>query len=87
MPIGSDTADVRMINIALIAADGSGQLWQDAAQMIPLGMNGNPEAFVAAIKSGLPLVNRIGKVRLWRIRHHHDPRHPAGRPCRRPSGT
>lgn len=59
MPIGSDTADIHMINIALIAADGSGQLWQDPAQMIPLGMNGNPEAFVAAIKSGLPLVNNL----------------------------
>ena len=59
MPIGSDTADVHMINIALTAADGSGQLWQDPTQMIPLGMNGNPEAFVAAIKSGLPLVNNL----------------------------
>ena len=59
MPIGSDTADIHMINIALIAADGSGQLWQDPTQMIPLGMNGNPEAFVAAIKSGLPLVNNL----------------------------
>lgn len=59
MPIGSDTADVHMINIALIAADGSGKLWQDRTQMIPLGMNGNPEAFVAAIKSGLPLVNNL----------------------------
>lgn len=48
-----------MINIAVIAADGSGQVWQDPAQMIPLGMNGNPEAFVAAIKAGLPLVNNL----------------------------
>lgn len=48
-----------MINIALTAADGSGQVWQDPTQMIPLGMNGNPEGFVAAIQSGLPLVNNL----------------------------
>ncbi len=59
MPIGSDTADIHMINIALTAADGSGQVWQDPTQMIPLGMNGNPEAFVAAIQNGLPLVNNL----------------------------
>lgn len=59
MPLGSDTADIHMINIALVAADGSGRAWQDPTQMIPLGMNGNPEAFVAAIKSGLPLVNNL----------------------------
>ena len=59
MPLCSDTADIHMINIALTAADGSGQLWQDPTQMIPLGMNGNPEAFVAAIKAGLPLVNNL----------------------------
>ncbi len=59
MAIGSTTADVHMINIALIAADGSGQVWQDPTQMIPVGMNGNPEAFVAAIKAGLPLVNNL----------------------------
>ncbi len=59
MTLGSGTADVHMINIALTAADGSGQVWQDPAQMIPLGMNGNPEAFVAAIHDGLPLVNNL----------------------------
>ena len=48
-----------MINVAVTAADGSGQVWQDAAQMIPLGMNGDPEGFVAAIKGGLPLVNTL----------------------------
>lgn len=57
--LGSATADVHMINIALTAADGGGQAWQDPAQMIPLGMNGNPEAFVAAIQGGLPLVNNL----------------------------
>ncbi|MGV8986722.1 MAG: calcium-binding protein [Cypionkella sp.] len=57
--IGSATADVHMINIAVTAADGCGLAWQDAAQMIPLGMNGNPEAFVAAIQGGLPLVNNL----------------------------
>lgn len=59
MTIGSATSDVHMINIALTAADGSGANWQDPTQMIPLGMNGNPEAFVAAIKAGLPLVNNL----------------------------
>ncbi len=59
MSLGSTTADVHMINIAMTAADGSGQVWQDPTQMIPLGMNGNPEAFVAAIKAGLPLVNNL----------------------------
>ena len=59
MPIGSATSDVHMINIALTAADGSAANWQDPAQMIPLGMNGNPEAFVAAIRTGLPLVNNL----------------------------
>lgn len=59
MPIGSSTADVKMINIAVTAADGSGQTWQDAAQMIPVAMNGDPEVFVAAIRAGLPLVNNL----------------------------
>lgn len=59
MPIGSATNDVQMINIALTAADGSTANWQDPTQMIPLGMNGNPEAFVAAIRAGLPLVNNL----------------------------
>ena len=59
MTIGSDTSDIHMINIALTAADGSGRVWQDPTQMIPLGMNGNPEAFVAAIKDSLPLVNNL----------------------------
>ena len=59
MPLGSATADIHMINIAVSAADGSGQVWQDAAQMIPHGMNGNPEGFVAAIHAGLPLVNNL----------------------------
>lgn len=59
MPIGSATNDVQMINIALTAADGSAANWQDPTQMIPSGMNGNPEAFVAAIRTGLPLVNNL----------------------------
>ena len=59
MTIGSATTDVTMINIAVTAADGSGRAWQDPTQMIPLGMNDNPTAFVAAIKDGLPLVNNL----------------------------
>ena len=59
MPLGSTTANIHMINIALAASDGSGRVWQDPTEMIPLGMNGNPEVFVAALKSGLPLVNTL----------------------------
>ena len=56
---GSNTSAVKMINIAVIAADGSGKAWQDVAQMIPVAMNGDPEGFVAAIRAGLPLVNNL----------------------------
>ena len=59
MPIGSTTSSVAMINIAMTAADGSGRPWQDPVQLIPLGMNGKPEQFVASIKAGLPLVNNL----------------------------
>jgi Ca2+-binding RTX toxin-like protein len=59
MAIASSTADIHMINIALTAADGSGRVWQDPTQMIPMGMAGNPEGFVAGIKAGLPLVNNL----------------------------
>ena len=59
MPLASTTSDIHMINIALTAADGSGLHWQDPTQMIPLGINHNPEAFVAAIRDGLPLVNNL----------------------------
>ena len=56
---GSNTSAVKMINIAVTAADGSGKTWQDVAQMIPVAMNGDPEGFVAAIHKGLPLVNNL----------------------------
>ena len=56
---GSNTSAVKMINIAVTAADGSGKVWQDVAQMIPTAMNGDPEGFVAAIRTGLPLVNNL----------------------------
>jgi len=56
---GSNTSAVKMINIAVTAADGSGKAWQDVAQMIPVAMNGDPEGFVAAIRAGLPLVNNL----------------------------
>lgn len=56
---GSNTSAVKMINIAVTAADGSGKVWQDVAQMIPTAMNGDPEGFVAAIRGGLPLVNNL----------------------------
>lgn len=59
MVIGSNTSDTKMINIALSSADGTGKGWQDPVQMIPHGMNGNPESFVASIKAGLPLVNNF----------------------------
>ncbi len=59
MTIGSTTADIHMINIAVTAADGSGRGWQEPVQMIPTGMADNPEGFVAGIKAGLPLVNNL----------------------------
>lgn len=59
MAVGSNTADIKMINIALTSADGTGKGWQSDVQMIPVGMNGNPEGFVASIKAGLPLVNNL----------------------------
>lgn len=59
MAIGSNTTDIKMINIALTSADGTGKGWQDPVQMIPVGMNGDPEGFVASIKAGLPLVNNL----------------------------
>jgi Ca2+-binding RTX toxin-like protein len=59
MAIGSNTAEVKMINIALSSADGTGKGWQSPVQMIPHGMNGDPEGFVASIKAGLPLVNNF----------------------------
>ena len=48
-----------MINIAVTSADGTGKGWQDPVQVIPVGMNGDPEGFVASIKAGLPLVNNL----------------------------
>ena len=59
MAIGSDTTDIKMINIAMTSADGTGKGWQDPVQVIPVGMNGDPEGFVASIKAGLPLVNNL----------------------------
>ena len=38
----------------LLAADGSGGVWQDPVQLIPHGMNGDPEGFVAAILAVAP---------------------------------
>jgi hypothetical protein len=48
-----------MINLVMLAADGSGGVWQDPVQLIPHGMNGDPEGFVARIREGLPLVNNL----------------------------
>ncbi len=59
MSIGSSTTDIKMINIAMTSADGTGKGWQDPVQVIPVGMNGDPEGFVASIKAGLPLVNNL----------------------------
>ena len=53
------TSDITMINIVMKAADGSGGVWQDPVQLIPQDMYGNPEQFVAGIKTGLPLVNNL----------------------------
>lgn len=59
MVAGSSTADVTMINLVMLAADGSGGVWQDPVQLIPHGMNGDPEGFVARIRESLPLVNNL----------------------------
>ena len=48
-----------MINIVMKAADGSGGVWQDPVQLIPQDMYGNPEQFVASLKTALPLVNNL----------------------------
>ncbi|MFZ9199442.1 MAG: calcium-binding protein [Paracoccaceae bacterium] len=48
-----------MINLVMLAADGNGGVWQDPVQLIPHGMNGDPEGFVARIREGLPLVNNL----------------------------
>lgn len=60
MPVASNsTTDVAMINLIMLAADGSGGVWQDQVQLIPHGMNGDPEGFVVRIKASLPLVNNL----------------------------
>ncbi|MDO8982160.1 cellulase family glycosylhydrolase [Cypionkella sp.] len=53
------TSGIAMINIVMKAADGSGGAWQTPVQLIPQGMQGNPEQFVASIKIALPLVNNL----------------------------
>ena len=59
MSQASSTTNVAMINLVMLAADGSGGVWQDPVQLIPHGMNGDPEGFVARIREGLPLVNNL----------------------------
>lgn len=59
MTIGSNTSTIAMINLVMTAADGSGGVWQDPVQTIPLGMNNDPAGFVARIQAGLPLVNNL----------------------------
>jgi len=56
---GQATSSIAMINIVMKAADGSGGVWQDPVQLIPQDMYGNPEQFVASIKTALPLVNNL----------------------------
>ena len=55
----TSTSDIAMINIVMKAADGSGGVWQDPVQLIPQDMYGNPEQFVASIRTALPLVNNL----------------------------
>lgn len=59
MALGASTTDVAMINLVMLAADGSGGVWQDPVQLLPHGMNGDPEGFVARIREALPLVNNL----------------------------
>ena len=59
MSLASSTADIAMINVVMTASDGSGSVWQDPVQMVPLGMGEDATAFVARIKAALPLVNNL----------------------------
>jgi Ca2+-binding RTX toxin-like protein len=59
MTFANSTADVAMVNLVMLAADGSGGVWQDPVQLLPHGMNDDPEGFVARIKEALPLVNNL----------------------------
>ena len=59
MSLAANTSDIAMINVVMTAADGSGGVWQDPVQMIPLGMYDDPADFVSRIKAALPLVNNL----------------------------
>lgn len=59
MSLGSNTTDVAMVNLVMTGADGAGGVWQDAVQLIPLGMNDDPAGFAAKLRAGLPLVNNL----------------------------
>lgn len=59
MAVASSTSGVTMINLVMLAADGSGGVWQDPVQLVPHGMDGDPAGFVARIREGLPLVNNL----------------------------
>lgn len=59
MAVGTSTAHIVMANLVMLAADGSGGVWQDPVQLLPHGMNGDPAGFVARLQAGLPLVNTL----------------------------
>ena len=59
MSLSASTANVAMINLLMTATDGSGGVWQDPIQMMPLGMYDDPAGFVTRIKESLPLVNNL----------------------------
>lgn len=48
-----------MINLVMTGADGTGRVWQDETQLLPLGMYDDPAGFAARIKAALPLVNNL----------------------------
>lgn len=59
MTLGSNTGNIRMANLVMLAADGSGEPWQGLKQLIPQGMNGDPAGFIAKLKAGLPQINNL----------------------------
>ncbi len=59
MAIGSNTANINMGNIAFQAVGTSGASWQSTEQVIPLGMNDNPEGFAGRLRDTLPQVNNL----------------------------
>lgn len=59
MPIGSTTSAVNMVNIVFTSALNDGQSWQSTAQMIPMGINGDPAVQLARLRETVPHMNNL----------------------------